>query len=176
MRDLRNGDLSAGHAGGPGRTGAWVLHSVLSRAIARDLFDGDVLAQAVSFVIVAMAAAPGFSPIVGSAIVNVAGWPALFVAVAFFAVGLGAHYVGAIGETLPPDRREGRSPMGVAAAYGRLLVDPRFICPALAVGLILRALYTFFATAPAILISGMGLTAFQMSVFFAATVFIVFAA
>ncbi|WP_149357389.1 MFS transporter, partial [Comamonas testosteroni] len=39
--------------------------SVLSRAIARDLFEGDALARALSLVMVAMAAAPGFSPLLG---------------------------------------------------------------------------------------------------------------
>ena len=42
--------------------------SVLSRAIARDLFDGEALAKALSLTMVAMAAAPGFSPLLGSAL------------------------------------------------------------------------------------------------------------
>lgn len=44
--------------------------SVLSRAIARDLFDGEALARALALVMVAMAAAPGFSPLVGNALAN----------------------------------------------------------------------------------------------------------
>jgi MFS transporter, DHA1 family, multidrug resistance protein len=42
--------------------------SVLSRAIARDLFDGEALARALSLIMVAMAAAPGFSPLLGGAL------------------------------------------------------------------------------------------------------------
>ena len=40
--------------------------SVLARAIARDLFDGETLACVLAMVIVAMAAAPGFSPLLRS--------------------------------------------------------------------------------------------------------------
>src|SRR6266699_76705 len=39
--------------------------SVLSRAIARDLFSGAALARAMALIMVAMAAAPGFSPLLG---------------------------------------------------------------------------------------------------------------
>ncbi|EJT85889.1 drug resistance bcr subfamily protein [Pseudomonas putida S11] len=39
--------------------------AVLSRAIARDLYDGEELARALSLTMVAMAAAPGFSPLIG---------------------------------------------------------------------------------------------------------------
>ena len=40
--------------------------SVLSRAIARDLFDGEALARALALTMIAGAAAPGFSPLLGS--------------------------------------------------------------------------------------------------------------
>ena len=42
--------------------------SVLSRALARDLFDGDALARALALTMITGAAAPGFSPLLGSAL------------------------------------------------------------------------------------------------------------
>ena len=48
--------------------------SVLSRAIARDLFEGEKLARVLTFVMIAMAAAPGFSPLVGGALDHFFGW------------------------------------------------------------------------------------------------------
>src|SRR5882724_7769277 len=42
--------------------------SVLSRAIARDLFEGDALARALALTMIAGAAAPGFSPLLGTAL------------------------------------------------------------------------------------------------------------
>ena len=42
--------------------------SVLSRAIARDLFSGAALGRAMALIMIAMAAAPGFSPLLGGAL------------------------------------------------------------------------------------------------------------
>src|ERR1700738_4488947 len=50
--------------------------SVLSRAIARDLFSGAALARAMALIMIAMAAAPGFSPLLGGALDHYFGWGA----------------------------------------------------------------------------------------------------
>src|SRR3954466_7533824 len=73
--------------------------SVLSRAIARDLFSGAALARAMALIMIAMAAAPGFSPLLGGALDHYFGWRSEFALVAVFA-GLGAlAYSMALGET-----------------------------------------------------------------------------
>ena len=149
--------------------------SVLSRAIARDLFDGEELAKALSLTMVAMAAAPGFSPLLGSALDTQFGWRSAFVVVAALGTILAAYYVLGAGETHPADRRSATSLRAVMGAYRGLLVDPRFIRPALAVSLVIGGLYAFFAAAPAILIVNLGLSSLQLGLFFATTVFVVFA-
>src|SRR5258706_7107725 len=66
--------------------------SVLSRAIAPDLFSGPALGRALALIVIAMAAAPGFSPLLGGALDHVFGWRSEFVFVgAFAAVGGVAH-------------------------------------------------------------------------------------
>ena len=149
---------------------------VLSRAIARDLFDGEALARALALTMIAMAAAPGFSPLLGSALDSLFGWRITFLVVAAFGVTLALHYWTSAGETHPADRRASLTASAVASAYGRLAVDPHFLLPAASVGLVIGGLYTFFAAAPAILMDGLGLTAFQLGLYFASTVLIVFAA
>lgn len=149
--------------------------SVLSRAIARDLFDGEALAKALSLTMVAMAAAPGFSPLLGSALDAQFGWRAAFVVVGGLGAILAAYYALGAGETHPADRRSAISLSATMRAYRQLLADPRFILPALAVSLIIGGLYAFFAAAPAILMLSLGLTSLQLGLFFAATVFVVFA-
>ncbi|MEO8321426.1 MAG: MFS transporter, partial [Bradyrhizobium sp.] len=73
--------------------------SVLSRAIARDMFSGAALARAMALIMIAMAAAPGFSPLLGGALDHYFGWRSEFVLVAVFA-GLGAlAYSRVFGET-----------------------------------------------------------------------------
>lgn len=47
--------------------------AVLSRAIARDLFTGETLARALSLPMIATAAAPGFSPLVGRVLATTLG-------------------------------------------------------------------------------------------------------
>ncbi|MDP1599692.1 multidrug effflux MFS transporter [Phenylobacterium sp.] len=150
--------------------------SVLSRAIVRDLFDGEGLARALALTMIAMAASPGFSPLIGSALGGLFGWQTIFLGVASFAAVLAGYYWKMLGETHPVERRESLSLSAVGLAYVRLATNPRFILPALAVSLVIGALYTFFAAAPAVLISVLGLTGLQLALYFAGTVVIVFAA
>ena len=59
--------------------------SVLSRAIARDLFSGAALGRAMALIMIAMAAAPGFSPLLGGALDQLWGWRSEFIFVGLFA-------------------------------------------------------------------------------------------
>lgn len=150
--------------------------SVLSRAIARDLFEGETLARALSLTMVATAAAPGFSPLAGSVLSVTLGWRAIFILVGLAAVVLAFFYVRDLGETHPADRRAPHSTASVVRAYARLMADKRFILPALSMSLLLSGLFASFAAAPAILMKGIGLTSVQAGLYFASTVFVVFAA
>ena len=150
--------------------------SVLSRAIARDLFEGDALARTLSLIMVAMAAAPGFSPLLGGVLNTLLGWRATFAVVASLALLMGIHFMVQLGETHPMDRRTNLSVTDIAASYGHLLTDRQFIAPALPVSLVMGSLYMFFAMAPALLMEGFGFSSLGLAVFFAPTVFVVFGA
>ncbi len=150
--------------------------SVLSRAIARDLFDGEKLTQALSLIMVAMAAAPGFSPLLGGAFNSLLGWRATFGFVGVLALALAAYYMARLGETQIAGNRSTLSVPVILSGYKQLLLDRRFIAPALSVSLVIGALYAFFAMAPAVLMTGFGLSALALGLFFASTVFVVFAA
>ncbi len=150
--------------------------SVLSRAIARDLFDGEALARMLSLIMVAMAAAPGFSPLLGGAFNSWLGWRSTFGFVGVLAVLLAVHYTATLGETHRADKRSAISFSAILGTYQQLLTDRRFIAPALAVSLVIGALYTFFSLAPAILMTGFHFSPFGLGIFFASTVFVVFGA
>lgn len=150
--------------------------SVLSRAIARDLFEGETLARALSLIMVAMAAAPGFSPLLGGALKSALGWRSTFGVVAILAVLLGIRYWSQLGETHSADKRAPISITAILKTYGQMLGDRRFIAPALSVSLVIGSLYMFFAMAPAILMTGFGFAPLGLSLFFASTVFVVFGA
>ena len=148
--------------------------SVLARAIARDLYEGPELTRALSLIMIAMAAAPGFSPALGTGMTMGFGWRSIFGLVAFAGIAIAVHYLTSAGETLPSDRRRTARPSAIAGTYAGLVADERFIFPALAVGLVIGCLYSFFGAAPAILMNQMGFSATGLSVFFAATVLVVF--
>ncbi|KMN22204.1 multidrug effflux MFS transporter [Pseudomonas helleri] len=150
--------------------------SVLSRAIARDLFDGQELTRALSLTMVAMAAAPGFSPLLGGAFNSWLGWRATFGLVGVLAILLAMYYIIRLGETHSADKRPALSASSVLKIYQQLLIDRRFMAPALSVSLVIGSLYAFFATAPAILMTGFHFSPFELGLFFASTVFVVFGA
>lgn len=149
--------------------------SVLSRAIARDLFSGAALARAMALIMIAMAAAPGFSPLLGGALDHIFGWRSEFVFVGLFAA-IGAIAYGAVlGETHNSTRTP-LNPLAIARNYLGLIADRRFLVPAATVSLIMGGLFAIFSAAPRILIEGMHFTPIQLGLFFAGTVMIVFAA
>ncbi|MCD6671862.1 MAG: multidrug effflux MFS transporter [Burkholderiaceae bacterium] len=150
--------------------------SVLSRAVARDLFDGEALGRALSLIMVAMAAAPGFSPLLGGALNSWLGWQSTFAFVGVLAVVLAVHYGVKLGETHQADKRSAISVLAILGTYWQLLIDRRFIAPAFAVGLVIGSLYAFFAMAPAILMVGLHFSQLGLGIFFASTVFVVFGA
>lgn len=150
--------------------------SVLSRAIARDLFEGAALARVLAFTMIAMAAAPGFSPLVGSLLAATAGWRGTILLVAVAGAVVALAYAAGLGETLPPERRAKVSARATAAAYRGLAADAAFHRPALAVAAVVGGLYAFFGAAPEILLGAYDRTPLELGLFFAATVFIVFGA
>lgn len=150
--------------------------AVLARAIARDLYDGETPARALSLTMIATATAPGFSPLIGSMLNTTLGWRALFIAIGISAILVALFYLRGIGETLPTSRRVAQSTPAILRAYGKLASNSIFILPALATSLLMSGLFASFAAAPSILMEGMGLNSLQVGLHFAATVFVVFAA
>ena len=149
--------------------------SVLSRAIARDLFSGAALARAMALIMIAMAAAPGFSPLLGGALDHYFGWRSEFAFVGIFAATGAIAYDLVFGETHRSTRIP-LNPLAIARNYLGLIVDRRFLVPAATVSLIMGGLFAMFAAAPRILIEGLQFKPIQLGLFFAGTVMVVFSA
>ncbi|MHB8269070.1 multidrug effflux MFS transporter [Bradyrhizobium sp.] len=149
--------------------------SVLSRAIARDLFSGERLARAMALIMIAMAAAPGFSPLLGGALDHTLGWRSEFAFVGLFAAIAAVAYAAVLGETHNSTRIP-LNPLAIAKTYFELSADRRFLIPAATVALIMGGLFAMFSAAPRVLIEGLHFTPIQLGLFFAGTVMIVFAA
>jgi MFS transporter, DHA1 family, multidrug resistance protein len=149
--------------------------SVLSRAIARDMFSGAALARAMALIMIAMAAAPGFSPLLGGALDHFFGWRSEFAFIGLFAA-LAAMAYGMVFDETHHSTRIPLDALAIAKTYFGLSTDRRFLVPAATVSLIMGGLFAMFSAAPRVLIEGLGFTPIQLGLFFAGTVMVVFAA
>src|SRR6202140_1277050 len=149
--------------------------SVLSRAIARDMFSGAALARAMALIMIAIAAAPGFSPLLGGTLDHYFGWRSEFAFIGVFAAIAAIAYGSVFAETHHSTRIP-LNPLAIAKTYGGLVADPRFLIPAATVSLIMGGLFAMFSAAPRILIEALHFTPIELGLFFAGTVLIVFAA
>ncbi|WP_440639846.1 multidrug effflux MFS transporter [Bradyrhizobium sp. PUT101] len=149
--------------------------SVLSRAIARDMFSGAALARAMALIMIVMSAAPGFSPLLGGALDHSFGWRSEFALVAAFAAVGAIGYGIVLGETHHSTRTP-LNPAAIVRTYAGLFGDRRFAIPAATGSLIIGGLFSMFSAAPRLFIEALHFTPIQLGLFFAGTVFIVFAA
>jgi len=149
--------------------------SVLSRAIARDLFSGAALAKTLTLITIAMAAAPGFSPLLGGTLDHFFGWRSSFYFVAIFAAVAAIGFAAAFGETHRSERTNVHIE-SIGRGYLQLLRDSCFIVPATTVALIMGGLFSMFSAAPRVMIELMAFRPIEVGFFFAGTVLVVFAA
>lgn len=149
--------------------------AVLSRAIARDLFDGQPLAKAMASITIATAAAPGFSPLLGSALDHFLGWRSEFVFVAVFATVAAVAYATLVGET-NRGVRSSMSPLAIGGSYLALIRDARFVVPARTASLMMAGLFAVFSGVPRVLLEHFGFSPVTLGQLFAGVVFLVFGA
>src|SRR4030081_1912207 len=90
--------------------------SVLSRAIARDLFSGAALGREMALITIAMAAAPSFSSLLGGALDHTLGWRSEFAFVGIFAAIAAVAYAAVLGET-HNSTRIALNPLAIAHTY-----------------------------------------------------------
>jgi MFS transporter, DHA1 family, multidrug resistance protein len=148
---------------------------VLSRAIARDLFEGQALAKAMALTTIANAAAPGFSPLVGSALDHFFGWRSEFVFVAIFAICALLAYATLIGET-NSSANGSVNPLAVGGSYLGLIRDARFVAPTRTASLLVAGLFAVFSAAPRVLLEHFGFSPVTLGLLFAGVVVLVFGA
>lgn len=148
---------------------------VLARAIARDLYDGNRLERAMSYITISTAAAPGFSPLLGGALDHVLGWRWEFLSVAAYIICAMAGFTLYVGETNRVLRRA-TSPRMVARAYVDLIRDARFYAPATTTSLLMAGLFAILAATPRLFTEDFGFSPMALGVLFASVIFVMIAA
>ncbi len=148
--------------------------SVLARAVARDLFSGDELTRSLGFITTLVAAAPGFSPLVGGLMETFIGWRAIFVLLAL--VGVFSTIVVWLRVPETHHSRDAAPRVGQAfASYFTLIARRDFIVPALVTTCAMAGLFAFFAASPLIFIERYGVSPALFGLIPCVTVFAVFA-
>src|SRR5581483_547192 len=148
---------------------------VLARAIARDLFEGNRLEKAMSYITIATAASPGFSPLLGGALDHFLGWRWEFLLVAAFVVCTMIGFTLYVGETNRTPHRS-MSPLAVARTYVGLLRDPRFHAPATTTALLMAGLFAILAATPRLFTEDFGFSPMQLGALFASVIFVMIVA
>jgi MFS transporter, DHA1 family, multidrug resistance protein len=139
---------------------------VISRAVVHDLFDEREAARAFSLLILVMGLAPILAPLVGGYILVLAGWRAIFLVLTLFGLaGLIASWAG-LPETLPSEARRRENVTGIFRNYGRLMVNRRFMAPAVAASLIMAGMFSYIANSPFVFIELHGVSPRMFGILF----------
>jgi DHA1 family bicyclomycin/chloramphenicol resistance-like MFS transporter len=136
---------------------------VLARAIARDVYGQDRVAQVIAYLTAAYVLGPMFAPPIGGHLTVLFGWRALFV----LASVVGLVVILAVAFAVPETRaRSTAAPRGVFAGYKSLLRRPRFIGFMLQPGMMSAAFYTQATAASFLAAEHLGADAAKIGLWF----------
>lgn len=131
---------------------------VIARAIITDIFSPQEGARVLSLMMIMMMLAPIAAPVLGSLILNFAGWHAIFVLVLLFALCVGWLVWRYVPETLKPERQQPLNIRSVLHAYASLCSRRAFILPAVVGGLAMASMFAFITGSPFVLMNLFGVS------------------
>ncbi|BAL26690.1 multidrug effflux MFS transporter [Azoarcus sp. KH32C] len=134
---------------------------VVGRAVVRDLFDGAEAQRLMSRVMLIFAVAPAVAPVIGGALLALAGWRAVFVFLAAFGALLAFMTWRFLPETLPVAARHPLHPVTLGRAYARVLGSAAFVLLAGAAAFNFNGFFLYVLSAPVFLMKHLGLGAQQ---------------
>lgn len=140
---------------------------VVTLAVIRDLATGARAAKLMAVSLLGLSLSPILAPVAGGALVSVASWRSVFVALALIGVAVMVLVVRVMPETLPASRRLPVGFRGTFASYRALLGSRRFLTAIFAGGGAQAVLFAYIAGSPFVLMSLGGLSPLQYSFVFA---------
>ncbi|WP_159942893.1 MULTISPECIES: multidrug effflux MFS transporter [unclassified Nocardiopsis] len=142
---------------------------VVSRAIVRDVFDGDAAATFFSRLVLLSGLAPMLGPVLGGQLLFLGPWQLLFAVLGAMGLVTFALVLFGLPESLPAEQREPVSPREQMRVFGGLLRDVRFIGPTLTLALSFGMSFTYISTFSFVSQSRFGASAQEFSLVFAVT-------
>lgn len=142
--------------------------AVIPRAIVRDMHTGSEATRLMSMLLLVFSVSPILAPLVGSGVVELAGWRAIFWGVAAIgALGLVLTLM-SLPETRPPADRQGSSAASTLRAFALLLRSRRFMGLTGIGAFGMASFFVYLANSSFVLIEHYGLTPLQYGFAFAA--------
>lgn len=141
---------------------------VISRAMVRDLYEGDALTKFFSTLMLVNGLAPILAPVIGRQLTRFMSWRGVFVVLAAIGVALLLAAVLGLKETLPKESR-GNSGGGLPATlrtFRVLMRDRRFMGYILTGGFAFAAMFAYISASPFVLENIHGLTKQEFSYVF----------
>lgn len=125
---------------------------VMARTMVRDLAERDRAAQVMSILMASVSMAPMLAPLIGSVVMDLFGWRAIFLTLALF--GTIALVAGSLklSETLRPELRGPLAFGGIVRRFGELLSTRTYMGYALTTGFLFGAMFAFISTSSFVLI------------------------
>ena len=148
----------------------------IPRAIVRDLHTGPDAARLMSLLMLVFSVSPILAPLVGSGVIAVAGWRAVFWAVMVAAVAGLVLIATSLTETRTADRRVESSFGSALAAYGLLLRDTHYLGLVFIGSFAMAGFFTYLANSSFVMIDHYGLSPVMYSVAFGVNAAAFFAA
>jgi MFS transporter, DHA1 family, multidrug resistance protein len=139
---------------------------VIARSIVRDLYARERAARLLAQMIVVFSFVPIVGPLVSATLLTWLGWPAVFWLHALVGASVIATTLFGLRETAPAARAS-INPLRIAANFGSLLVDRRFLAPIATTLCTLAGIYAFVSNSAFALVQGAGVTIVQYSMLFA---------
>lgn len=130
---------------------------VVGRAVIRDLYDGARAQRLMSRVMMIFGIAPAVAPIVGGALLMLAGWRSIFLFLAAFAGLLAWMSWRFLPETLPATSRQSMHPGRLLRAYGAVFGSGAFLLLALTLAFNFNGFFVFVLSAPVFVMEHLGL-------------------
>ncbi len=141
--------------------------AVLSRAVARDLYNGHDLTRFFAMLMLVNGLAPIAAPVLGGTLLSWTSWRGLFMVLAAIALLLLASSVWRLRETLPAPRRNQASLLSVFGNLGHLIAQRQFMGLCLTQGFSMAGMFAYIGASPFVLQEIYGLSPRAFSFCFA---------
>lgn len=142
--------------------------SVISRAIASDMYKGKELTKFLSLLMLVNGVAPVIAPAIGGIILSFAVWRMVFIILTVFGILMIIGSLTKVPESLQEAEKDSNGIKEMFKNFKHLLATPKFVLPMLIQGFSFIMLFTYISASPFIIQKIYGMSALQFSIMFTA--------